>query len=112
MRKEITIGEETVEMAASAATPFIFHKIFGEDLLRTMQIDPENVNTYIKLAFTMARQADTPTTDLMKGSASYDDFIVWLDKFEMLDLMESVKDVLQLYQASKKGTSVPKTKAD
>ena len=112
MRKVITIGDSNVEMAASAATPFIYHKIFGEDLLRTMQTDPENVNTYIKLAFTMARQADTPTIDMMKGSVTEEDFIVWLDKFEMLDLMESVSDVLQLYQASKKGTSVPKTKAD
>ena len=112
MRKEITIGETNVEMAASAATPFLYQKIFREDLLREMQKDPENVNNYIKLAFVMARQVDTPTADLMKGAVTEDDFIAWLDQFEVLDLMGAVADVLQLYQASRKGTSVPKQKAD
>lgn len=112
MRSAITIGDETVEMAASAATPFLYQKIFREDLLRAMQTDPENVNNYIKLAFVMAKQADTPTTDMMKGAVTEEDFFAWLDNFEMLDLMGAMADALQLYQSSRKGTSVPKQKAD
>lgn len=112
MRKEITIGDEKVEMAANAATPFIFLKIFHEDLLKGMQKDPEDVSQYIKLAFTMAQQADTPSTDLMRGAVTEDDFVEWLEKYELMDLMDAVAEVLALYQESKKGKSVPKTKAD
>lgn len=108
MRRAITIGNEKVELAASAATPFIYQKIFHEDILRETQKDPENVSNYIKLAFTMAKQAETESSELMKGSVTYDDFMAWLDQFEMLDIMDSLKDALALYQESRKGTSVPK----
>lgn len=112
MRKEITIGNESVEMAASAATPFLYQKVFHEDLLRSMQKDPENVSTYIRLAFVLAKQADTPLAEMLQGKVTEESFVEWLDQYETMDLMEAVADVLQLYQESKKGSSVPKTKAD
>jgi len=112
MRKDITIGDKSIGLAASAATPFIYQKVFHEDFLREMQKDDKNINNYIKLMFVMAKQADTATSDLMKGEVTENDFIVWLDQFEQMDVTEALSDALQLYQASRKGTSVPKQKAD
>lgn len=108
MKKEITIGDQNIGLAASAATPFIYQKIFHKDFLREMQQDDKNVFNYIRLMFVMAKQADTDTKALMKGEVTEEDFVAWLDQFEQLDVMEALSDALQLYQASRKGTSVPK----
>lgn len=112
MRREITIGDMPVEMVANAATPFVFKKIFGLDLLRKMQNDPEDVNQYFELAFTMAQQAAHPGLELLDGKVGKEDFIVWLENFEMVDILEATSDILDLYQASRKGTSIPKNQAD
>lgn len=112
MRKEITIGDENVAVVANAATPFIYSKIFNDDLLRGMQKDPEDVSRFIRLAFTMAKQADTSSAELMQGKVTEDDFVSWLEKYEFMDICDATTEILSVYQASKKGSSVPKTKAD
>lgn len=112
MRKEITIGEETVEMVANAATPFVFLKIFKDDLLKGMQKDPDDFLRYERLAFVMAKQADTPTAELLSGKITEEDFIAWLSEYEAMDMVDAANEAVSLYLSSKKGQSVPKTPAD
>ena len=112
MRKEITIGDENVAVVANAATPFIYSKIFNDDLLRGMQKDPEDILRLERLTFVMKIQAEYPTSELMAGGVTQDDFFEWLEGFEQMDMIDGANAAVSVYLSSKKGKSVPKTKAD
>ena len=112
MRKEITIGDENMEVVANAATPFIYLKIFREDLLNGMQKNPEDILRIEWLTFVMVKQAAHPTSELMAGKVTEDDFFEWLEQYEQMDMIDGANEAVSVYLASKKGKSVPKTKAD
>lgn len=112
MRKDITIGQETVEVVANAATPFVYLKVFGEDLLNSMQKNPEDILRLERLTFVMKIQAEYPTSELMAGGVTQDDFFEWLEGFEQMDMIDGANAAVSVYLSSKKGKSVPKTKAD
>ena len=108
MRKEITIGETNVEMAASAATPFLFKQIFKRDFLREAQSDQASDELYIMLGFVMSQKPE----DILRGQVSEDDFFAWLEQYEYMDMINATPDMINLYVTQKKGTSVPKKQAD
>ena len=108
MRSAITIGDETVEMAASAATPFLFKKLFRRDFLKEAQQEQTSDELYIMLAFVMASDADA----VLKGEVTEGDFYAWLEKFTYMDLVTALPEVIKLYTRQKQGNSVPKKQAD
>lgn len=112
MRKELTIGDEKVEVVANAATPIIAKKIFREDILRALQNDPEDTMRYFQLAYVMAQQAVKPASELMSGELTSEGYIEWLEKYEYFDVLDFATDAIQVYQQTRKATSVPKPKAD
>lgn len=108
MRSTISIGERDVEMAANAASPFIYHKIFGEDFLLKTQDGSGDIELYIKMAFVMAKQAEIGEADMMKGKVTETDFIQWLAEFENMDMINALPEILNVYMKQKKTSSVPK----
>ena len=112
MRRTITIGSEQVEMAANAASPFVYHKIFGKDFLKITQKDPDNTEVYGEMAFVMTKQAEIGELEMMKGAVTETDFITWLTKFDPMDMIDAMPQVVSLYVDQRKGTAVPKPEAD
>lgn len=108
MRDTITIGDKEVEMAASAATPFLFKKLFKRDFLKEAQEDQASDELYIMLAFVMASDAD----EVLKGNVKEEDFFAWLEEFAYLDIIDALPNIVRLYTRQKKGSSVPKKEAD
>lgn len=107
MKKDITIGERTVPMSASALTPFSYKKIFGGDLIQDIQklqkgsskgeLDAELV---CQMTYIMARESDK---DILP-------FEEWLSQFELFDLYESFGEVIQLWGLNEETRSTPRKK--
>lgn len=108
MRDTITIGDKEVEMAASAATPFLFKKLFKRDFLKEAQEDQAGDELYIMLAFVMASDVN----EVLKGSVKEEDFFAWLEEFTYVDIINALPAVISLYTRQKQGSSVPKKEAD
>ena len=116
MYAKITIGSKEVEMAASAATPFCYSALFKKDLIKEQapllsgKQDPaEAIGMINELAFVMAMNATRKLDEMRK--LTEDDFIEWLSRFEVFDMMAAANDILGVYlgntkmlSKSKKGT--------
>ncbi|MBR3236967.1 MAG: hypothetical protein IKF99_15590 [Oscillospiraceae bacterium] len=110
MRGTVTIGNKEVEMAANAATPFIYKQTFHEDLLVQLQAKDPSPDLFLKVGYIMAKQAELPTSELMKMTDS--GFIAWAAGFEFMDIVNATGDIAALYTHQTEKTSVPKEKAD
>ena len=111
MYREIKVGEKSVPMKATGATPIRYKLLFGEDVLKQFS-DIENnsavaVDTISKLAFIMAMSASG--VDMSK--LSMDGYISWLELFEPFDLTEAADAIVDLYLGNTKSTSEVKKKA-
>lgn len=109
MTGTINIGDKQVEMAANAASPFVYRNIFHEDFLLKSQEEKPDFEIFQKLAFVMSKQAETSSfADLMK--LKVDDYYEWLIQFEALDLLNAAPAISDLYMGQTKKLSVPKRK--
>ena len=112
MEREITIGEKTIPMRATAATALRYREVFKEDLL--VRLDKarrdtnsyENIELYERLAYIM--EASAEKKDMSKLSAA--DFDAWLDGFEFIDMINAGIDIMSLYYGNKETTSTAKKK--
>lgn len=101
MNKVIKIGEAEVEMTANAFTPIKFKNLFNEDLIVGLsKINNSNpdIELLSKLAFCLASQADKNVVNLEE----------WLSQFDMMDLISSFGEILNLWVSNTKQTSKPK----
>ena len=103
MRKEITIGDKTVLFESSASTPLRYRRTFGSDLIRDMESVQKTNDTepVLKLAYIMAKQADSTVSD---------DIVEWLDQFDMIPFFESLPQLIALYSESNKTLETSKKK--
>lgn len=114
MIKDVKIGDQTVAMAANAATPIRFATVFHEDPMRGLdelqkggEADAGRATSLImKLGYVMAMTAEKK--DLTK--LSEDDFVEWLEGFELQDFMEATNDIVAVYLGNKKMLSSSKKK--
>jgi hypothetical protein len=110
MIKEITIGEQTVLMAANAATPIRYKMLFKKDLLAEFQnaeADNSRVSDMIpELAYIMAMQAGHENL----SGKTFEDYIEWLEQFGPLDLLNAGGEIAALYIENTQETSTPKKK--
>lgn len=109
MRKNILIGDKSIDMVANAATPFRFRNVFKKDLLKIFSdASEENVSAQLEagqmLAFIMAKQAEG--VDMNK--VTEDSFYVWLEDFSSTDMYNSLEDIVNLWQATESTSSKPK----
>ena len=113
MIKDVTIGDQTVAMAANAATPIRFASVFHEDPMKGMaelqqggNAEGDATNLIMKLGFIMAMQAEH--RDLAKMGT--DDFVSWLERFELMDFVNAANEIIAVYIGNKDLLSESKKK--
>lgn len=114
MKGTILIGSKNVEMAANAASPFVYKQVFHEDLLleiNKMDMTSPDVNVFAQLAFIMTKQGEgLQIADLMKLTKN--EFYAWLEEFEPLDIVRAIGDISGLYFGQTVAMSVPKNEGE
>ena len=110
MRGTVNISNIDVEMAANAATPFVYKTLFHEDLLVLFQSPNPSPDLFTKLGYVMAMQAQKPTTELMK--LTMDGFYQWCEQFESIDIIQASGDIAAIYTHQTEKSSVPKSGGD
>lgn len=109
MQRDIKIGDQIVPMRATAATAYRYRQVFRSDLLIELTNkgpDAEKVETFQRLAYIMTASAAGEDMNAL-GESGYLDF---LDRFETLELVEALPEVVGLYMASKGSESKAKKK--
>ena len=107
MKDTFTIGDREIEMAANAASPFIYGKIFNDDFENSAQ----DVDTWRKMTFVMVKQAEVGEMELYSGKLKEADFIDFLARFSPMDYSELMEKATDLYMRQQKHKSTPKNKA-
>lgn len=108
MVKTIKIGNIDVALKATANTPRLYRATFNQDLLvvimKALKEIESGEDTSLEftenLAYIMAKQADETI-----GSQEE-----WLDQFGMMDIYNSMEDIVNVWVESQVTTSNPKKK--
>lgn len=111
MLKEIAIGEKKVNVMSNAATPVYYKRIFHQDLLVIMnkmqskkgELPDEISELLPSLAYVMHMQAEKQTE-----KATEDDYITWLEGFEVFDFITAAPEIFSVYNSNRKQDSKPK----
>lgn len=107
MQNTVKIGEIDVTMRSSAATAIRYRNTFHEDIMKELiEMDPEKMDAKViekiqKLGYIMARSAERANMTRL----TEDDYMVWLDQFDTIDIMRASKDILMLYLGNKASSS-------
>ena len=107
MQREIQIGAQMVPMRTTASTALRYQAVFHGDLLLELarkKPNTENLPIIQQLAFIMAKSAEGANMNALTRQ----DYIDWLDNFEMIDLAEALPAVVNLYMESTVPTSEAK----
>lgn len=107
-----------MEMAANAASPFLYRKIFGEDFLQLIYSAGDEYKNQdgavAQMAYIMAMTAKMENKEIGLQdlfALTKDDFLMWLMSIdEPTAFMDAVQDIIELYTRTTKTTSIPKTK--
>lgn len=97
----VKIGEIEVAFTVNAATPYIYRKMFNEDLLVKMQkLTAENPDTecLYNLAYCMAKQANPNILPMEE----------WLAQFDLTEFYNALPTFLEAWSNDTKQTSKPK----
>ena len=109
MYREVKIGAKTVSLQANGATPLWFKQLFHKDIIAVLNgaDDIEKVSDAApELAYVMAKQAEK--ADMTKTSR--EDFMVWLEQFEAMDIIMAANEIMNVYFASKEISAESKKK--
>lgn len=112
MFEKIKIGTHEVELAANAATPIRYASVFHEDPMKMFNevqkngADADASGLIMRLCFVMAMQAKRK--DLSR--VSEEDYITWLEDFEVMDFVDAANDIMAVYLGNKNMFSDPKKK--
>lgn len=107
MQKTIKIGEKMVPMRATAATAYRYRQAFHGDLLTELAKErqgQEYIDLIQRLAYIMTKSAEEADMNALNE----EDYINWLEKFEAVEMIEALPQVINLYMVSKTSTSKAK----
>ena len=111
MEKIITVEGKDLKFKATGATPIFYKDKFGDDMLvdiasltqgfdaKSQTMPPQLIEKFGKIAYIMHKQGDPEQPD---------DWIEWLDQFEMFSIVEILPQIMELWALNNKQTSVPK----
>lgn len=100
---ETTIDNKEVKFKATASTAIKYRERFNSDLLKDLlslynaydmnatNLTYEQLETFLRLAYTMAKQADSSIPDNAED---------WLDEFDVFPIEEVFPQILDLWQSS------------
>lgn len=121
MYKIINIGEEKVALLARASTNNFYKSVFHEDPIDLTSGADITLSRQIEfsqeLTFIMSKQAEAqdavtagkaPTVRDFMQTVTEDDYIDWLDRFDYMDLQDSLQEAMDVYTTSSKTTSKAK----
>ena len=113
MRKEVTIGSQTLSLASNGATPIRYKLVFGSDLMVEMnQINKgtrdegETLDMISRLAFIMYMQATADKS--IWPSINKESYMEFLEDFEAMDFANASGEIMNIYLGQSAGTSTPK----
>lgn len=110
MYKIIKIGEKEVALDSSAALPIRYTKIFHENFFKSVDAltkageSVEYFDTVQKLTYVMAMQADKADFNAL----NVETFEAWLDGFSIMEMMDAVDSIVEVYTDSAKTAADPK----
>lgn len=100
MKKNIQIGNQVVEMNATALTPILYKQKFGKDIFRDSKLlsSEDTFDTVIvcQIAYSMVK------TELP--------FNEWLEQFEITDVIASCGEIIGLWGLNQSQNSIPRKK--
>ena len=108
MRKDVTIGEKTIPMSASAVTPIIFKRLTGKDLIKGVKDLNKNATSgedfdmefIAQMAWVMAREANH----------EIEPFETWLEQFDMFAIVDALGEIMELWNLNTRQASIPAKK--
>ena len=99
MYREISIGNKIVPMLANGATPIRYRMTFRKDLISEFENiqKGDGVSTSIaELAYIMAMAAEAQNEKKPMATLNVEDYIVWLEQFEALDITMAAEKIVDL----------------
>lgn len=112
MEKIIKINEQEIKLASNAATPMLYRKIYTADIFKDFvtlesqmqsgQISGEGIEIIQRVAHVTAYQAD-------KGNVTLDPED-WLSQFELMDFIDVLPDIIEMWSGETETTSEAKKK--
>ena len=101
MYREIKIGDQAVPMLAMASAGIYYKQIFGEDILKLLSTDDDDLSAdrlwaTFKIGYVMAMFARYKSGAEMR-KLNEGTFCTWLDHFSNVDMIAAVPDILALY---------------
>lgn len=118
MMKVILNGQER-ELRATAASPFIYRRIFGGDMFLDYEIVRAQINSAItdeKLAYSdiyvpeVAEILEKFAYVMLCKEGENENFVEWLEQFEMFEIYNLFPKVLELWGLSSETKSIVKKK--
>lgn len=113
MKQTVKIGDQEVEMLATAASDIYFYELFHEDPIKiTMEGNAEGgvYKMMHKMGFVMAMQAVKERKEMIK--LTFEDYVKWADQFDRSDYAEAIAEIRLVYERQKDGESEPKKEED
>lgn len=110
----VKIGDKAVPMLAMASVDVYYAHVFHEDPLKVQlkaEDEADSVNFVIRMAFIMAKYAETKTRKGMM-ELNEDAFVEWLDQFDRFDLINALPDVQKTYDGQQLSTAEAKKNND
>lgn len=106
----IKIGDRDVALDSGAALPVRYSKVFHENFFKAVDAmtkageSIEYFDTVQKLTYIMAMQAEKADFNELNAST----FEEWLSGFSIMEMMEAVDSIVEVYTDSAKTAVLPK----
>lgn len=104
MKKELTIGQNTITIEANAFTPFVYKEGLGRDMIQDyISLEKSGNPDFLIMAnllWAMAKTFDENIEPIKK----------WIGQFEILDIYAVANDILSLWAANEVQNSKPAKK--
>lgn len=121
MYRVIEIGDEKVALLARSSTNVFYKSVFHEDPIDLTSSGDIPLSKQIafsqQLTFIMSKQAEaqeavnagkSPTIRDFMQTVTEDDYVDWLERFDFMDLQDSLEEAMNVYTESSKTTSKAK----